>query len=305
MDRRRFLKSASGMFVASAVGDSLVVRSRAAAARAGIVFHSDWRTGTGTTDAARRDTRNATPWRNYAGNRPSGIETAASLGLVNWPTPNAYVVRTGQAQMGTMWSQLDCDLGTPAPGNHRYFRVYVAMLWQDRHGDGNGLANGEHGIEGVDRGYNEGGGGGDGFNPMMLARANGTWNAAYREISNGYRYVAPNISFAKFATYRMEWHLAYGIGVVRVEMRIYDGAGKLIASTPDFRRVLPYPQGESLSDAVIPLATPVGHRWFRVGSNGPTTNYPGENVDVGDAFRAHGAVAVSSTDWCGPYRNGI
>lgn len=267
----------------------------------GLVFASDWSTGTGTGDAARRDASKGRPWARYAGNAPSGIETAASLGLdAQWPTANAYVVRTSEAAMGSMWSQLDVDLGAPAAGTHRYFRVYVAMLWEDNHGDGNGIDSGEHGMETADAGYQSTGGGGDGMNPMMLSRSNGTWNPGYREISTGYRYAA-SVALAKFRTYRLEWHIAYGVGTYTIDIRLYDGAGQLVASTPDFLRRNPFPIGEPLSSAILSLASPEDHRWFRVGSNGPTSNYPSANVDALDAFRAHGAVAVCTVTWCGPY----
>jgi len=266
----------------------------------GLIFASDWSTATGTTESARRDLGKARPWSMYAGNAPSGVESAASLGLTDWPTANAFVVRTSQAAMGSMWAQLDYDVGLPSPGAHRYFRVYVAMLWEDNHGDGNGMDGIEHGMESADLGWREGGGGGDGFNPMMLSRSNGTWNPGFREISTGHRF-ASSIGLAKFRTYRLEWHIAYGVGTYTIEVRIYDSANRLVVTTSDFVRRNPFPIGDLLSNSVLTLASPQDHRWFRVGSNGPTSNYPGLNVDVGDAFRAHGAVAICVTNWCGPY----
>jgi hypothetical protein len=268
----------------------------------GLVFASDWSSGTGTSDGARRDVTKPRPWAGYGGNAVTGVETAASLGLTNWPTANAFVVRTQENWMGSMWSQLDVDLGVPAPGSHRYFRVYVAMLWEDDHGDGSGISSVEHGIETSQFGYspNGSGGGGDGLNPMMLSRSTGVWHPAFREISSGYRYVS-DIQLPKFATYRLEWHIAYGTGNYRVEIRIYDAAGTLVVTEADFWRGLPWPQGELLRDATLALADATDHRWFRVGSNGPTSNYPDLNVQPLDAFRAHGAVAICTLNWCGPY----
>lgn len=261
-----------------------------------LLFASDWGSATGTSATAIRDASKAIPWTGYAPTTGySAVETVAAAGLdARWPAANAFVVRADAGQLST--KQIFRDLGAPASGTQRFFRVYVAMLWADSHGAGTN-GNLEHGIESADAEL----GGGDGFNIYMVPRADGTWFPGFREISTGYRYVAEQLRLSKRATYRLEWRIAYGTGSYTVEIRIFDGAGTLVASTPDFLRVLPYPQGVPLNTEVLSLAATGGHRWFRVGSNGPSSNYPLANISAGDAFRAHGGVAVGQSGWCGPY----
>lgn len=273
-----------------------------APAPTGIIFASDWRTGTGTSDAAKRDASHPRGgWSGVAGNA-SIVETAASLGLANWPTANAFVVRVpaGQTSLGAAWSQPYIDLGTPSAGSHRYFRVYVAMLWADSHGDA-GPGAGEHGIESnLGPGF-QGGAGGSGWNPIMGARGNGTWVLGFREISTGARYTATQrTNLAKFATYRLEWHCAYAASSYTVEVRLFDGAGNQVVSTSDLTDFT----GAQLTGVALQTVL-ARHHQARVGCNGPTSNYPDTGTQPGDAFRAHGAFAVSDSDWVGPYANGI
>ena len=272
----------------------------------GVVFRSNWNTGTGTSEAARRDTGSPTPWSGVRGNS-SAVETVATAGLdAAWPTANAFVIRVpaGQNSLGFAWSQPYISLGPPASGDHRYFRLYTAMLWADSHGHGNtafgssvpGSGNVEHGIESADVG---GTGGGDGFNPMWLANGNGVWMMAWRDINTGQRFTCDTILLNKFATYRVEWHIAYGASTYTVQLRVYNGAGTLVVDDGDL-----VGNGAPLTNATFAY-TASEHQEFRVGCNGPTSNYPDTGTQGGDAFRAHGAVAISGSDWCGPYANGI
>ena len=272
----------------------------------GIVFHANWNTATGTSDAAKRDTASPTPWDGVRGTS-SAVESVATAGLdANWPTANAFVIRVpaGQTSLGSAWSQPYKNLGIPGNGTHRYFRLYTAMLWADSHGHGNtlfgsavpGSGNVEHGIESADVG---GTGGGDGFNPMWLANANGVWMMAWRDINTGQRFNCDSVLLSKFATYRVEWHITYGATTYTVQLRVYNGAGTLVLDDGDLLS-----NGVALTNASFAY-TASEHQEFRVGCNGPTSNYGDTGTQGGDAFRAHGAVAISDSDWCGPYANGI
>ncbi|HYC52479.1 MAG TPA: hypothetical protein VEB19_15310 [Gemmatimonadaceae bacterium] len=292
--------------IASSATGSVAFQIEQVPAAVGIVFHSDWSTAVGTSDAAKRDTSSSTPWGGVRGNS-SAVETLATAGLdAAWPTANAFVIRVpaGQSSLGAAWSQPYINLGLPGNGSHRFFRMYTAMLWADSHGHGNtlfgstvpGSGNVEHGVESADI---TGTGGGDGFNPMWLCNANGHWMFAWRDINTGQRFNCDTILLNKFATYRVEFHVAYGATTYTVQVRIYDGAGVLVLDDADL-----VSNGVSLTNATFAY-TPAEHQEFRVGCNGPTSNYGDTGTQAGDAFRAHGAVAISDTDWCGPYANGI
>jgi hypothetical protein len=270
----------------------------------GILFSSDWRTGTGQTTAAIRDTSQAASWDTHQGSgfASSGIETAAALGLTNWPTANAFIVRAFDDSPDRLASaQIHRNLGTPTNGSHRYFRLYAAMLWGDSHGDGT-TGHGEHGIESAAVGS----GGGTGWNLYQIPNSDGTWFPGFREISTGVRYVADGLTLAKNATYRLEWHLAYGAGSYQVQVRIYNAAGTLVGDEDDFYLRSPLiDQTQRLGAGMFTLADATNHGWFRVGCNGPGSNFPLSNIVANEPFRAHGAVAVSDSNWIGPYSNGI
>ena len=51
------------------------------------LFHSDWATALGTSDAAIRDTGKATPW---TGNRDRGGNEVIATGTRDFPTTNIY-----------------------------------------------------------------------------------------------------------------------------------------------------------------------------------------------------------------------
>jgi hypothetical protein len=288
--------SAPGL--ASATSASIMVSSGSTSTT--LLFASDWSSGVGQTATAILDATKPLPWNSYEGNgwQRSGIESAQALGLAGWPTANAFVVRAIDDSPDRLASaQIFRDIGSPAPGSHRYYRLYVAMLWSDAHGDGtDGM--GEHGIESADVML----GGGTGFNVYMVPRSNGTWWPAFRELSTSVRYIADGLSLSKNATYRLEWHLAYGTGSYTVQLRIYNAAGTLVADDRNFYMRSPMiDRTQLLSNASFTLADFADHRWFRVGTNGPGTNYPLSNIVVNDPFRAHGAVAVCGQAWCGPY----
>jgi hypothetical protein len=277
---------------------------QAVPAAVGILFKSDWRTGTGQTTAAIRDTAQTPSWDNHQGSgfASSGIETAAALGLTNWPTANAFIVRAFDDSPDRLASaQIHRNLGTPSNGSHRYFRLYAAMLWGDSHGDGT-TGHGEHGIESAALDS----GGGTGWNFYQIPNDDGTWFPGFREISTGVRYVADGLTLAKNATYRLEWHLAYGAGSYQVQVRIYNAAGTLVGDEDDFYLRSPVIDPQQLLGAgVFSLADASNHAWFRVGCNGPGSNYPLSNIVANEPFRAHGAVAVSDSNWIGPYANGV
>jgi hypothetical protein len=269
------------------------------AAPAGVIFHSDWSTATGATAAAFRDTDKTKPWGFYCcdSNTNTSISTAASLSLTAWPTTNVYRVGTqASSPSAILTHSIEVDLGVPAPGVSRYFRYYLQVTHGDAHGNGT-VGNIEHGVETAESG------GGDGMNFYRIPRSDGTWFPAYREISTGVRYVGTSLNLLKNHTYRLEWGLTYGASTYSVQVRIYNNAGVLVATEADFHRFLPSEDVNIKLGTEAFTYTGAHHRFFRVGTNGPTSNFPMTNLVDQNLF-LHGAVAVCEGDWCGPYADG-
>lgn len=220
---------------------------------------------------------------------------ASSLGLTNWPGGNVYRVGTNASHQGMILThQIVADLGAPSPGTSRHFRYYLQVRYGDDHGAATeGMI--EHGVESSPSPM----GGGRGMNFYRVPRNDGTWWPGYRDISSGYRYVASGLRLLKHRTYRLEWRLAYGPTTYRVAVRIHDEHGNVVATEDDFHMVLPRrDQGTTLGAQAFTY-DPRDHRYFRIGINGPTSNYPMQSMRDEDLF-LHGAVAVCEQDWCGP-----
>lgn len=248
-----------------------------------LLFSSEWNT-TGISSTAFRD---GTVWDGNGGSAGL-VDSAASMGITNWPTTNAYRVTN---QYNTLWK----DLGVPSPGETRYFRYYLQVLYDDTHGAAS-VGNLEHGVETADAEL----GGGDGMNFYRIPRNDGTWWPGYREISTGYRYVADGLSLDKDRTYRLEWSLAYEETTYSVQVRIYDDTGALVATEDDFYQFLPLVLPSTRLGSENFTYTPIDHQWFRVGINGPSSNFPLEG-DANDPLFAHGAVCIRNDTWCGAY----
>ncbi len=265
-----------------------------------LTFASDWSTATGRTSAAFGD---GGAWTGYAGdhNRNVDVSSAASLGLQNWPTVNAYRVGnqpTSPTSIAT--HQLWKDLGTPTAGSHRYYRFYMQMVYPDALGNGT-VGNIEHGVESADAAM----GGGDGMNLIRIPRSNGTWFLGYRDIRTAQRWYASDLQLRKNRTYRLEWHLAFSSSSYRVEIRVYDEHGALVATAADFKPSMGTGATRTLDQDQVPWTPSAGaaYRFFRIGTNGPSSNYPIGTLG-GQTLYVHGAVATSSTGWAGPYRAG-
>lgn len=260
-------------------------------------FASRWLTATGNTQTAFLDATNAQPWvfACCTGATNTSIVPASSLNLTKWPSGNVYRVGTlASFSTSIPTHQIVADLGVPAAGSTRYFRYYLQVTYGDDHG-ASGDGNIEHGVETSPSTI----GGGNGMNFYRIPRNDGTWWPGYREISTGYRYIANGLRLLKNRTYRMEWSLAYGTSTYRVAVRIYDEDGVLVATENDFHMILPTTNLNARLGAENFAYRPGDHRYFRVGTNGPSSNFPMQNMRDENLF-LHGAVAVCSTGWCGP-----
>lgn len=267
--------------------------------------NAQWST-LGNTSAAFRDGTNFDASIIGEG-RFSEVVTAASLGIADWPTPNVFDVRAWGIDM---WgaTQVQWDLGTPSPGDVRYFRWYYQDTVPNTVTPDGAIGDIEHGCETSDANT----GGGDGFNPIHVPLQDGTWFPQYREISSGYFYATHTTTFAKATTFREEWRIAYGVGEYTVQQRLYDGAGVKVfdsadggADEADFYQISPaHNPALTLDAATFTLADFGDHRWFRMGCNDPTSNFPVSTIAAGDGWARFGAAAVSFDTWCGPYIEG-
>jgi hypothetical protein len=260
------------------------------------VFASRWGTATGTSQSAYLDSGNPTPWGFVccSSNSNSAISTAASLGLADWPVANVYRVGMQAGASGIQTHQIQVDLGAPSANSHRYFRYYLQVPYGDDHGTSSESTI-EHGVETTSATNS----GGRGLNLMRLPRNDGTWFPVFRDIASGWRYVASGLRLAKNRTYRMEWHATYLASTYSIQVRIYDAAGTLVATENDFFQYLPVRNTSARLGAITFPYVAADHRYFRVGTNGPSSNFPMANLRTDNLF-LHGAMAVCTTGWCGP-----
>jgi hypothetical protein len=255
-----------------------------------IAFAAQWRT-TGQTDANFMDAGrfSATCCQIPASN---GIETAASLGLTNWPTANAFVNRA----FGSGWTatrQAEANLGNPVNGEHRYFRFFYQCLIPTSVTGSGGV---EHGVESSD-GFSPLGTNTKGWNIMRIPRTDvDDWYVSFRDIESGARYEAQGISLQRNKTYRIEWHVIYGASTYTIEIKVFDETGVQRVSEADFRNLSNQPL-----TGVAFAYTAAFHRCARVGNNGPSSNFPIGGVTDGMGMHAHGAFAYSKNGWLGDY----
>ncbi len=266
-----------------------------------LVANSRWQNATGTTAAAIND---GGIWDGTTGGTGNngGVETLASLALTEpaelSTVDNALVVRSNGADSWvTAFMTAEYVAGNPTNGEVRYFRHYDACLIRDAITPTGAVGNVEHGYESADTG------GGDGWNLMRIPRTDGTYFLGFRDITSGFRWMATGISLAKEAFNRLELRLAYGETTYTVQLRIYDETGALVADASDFVQTLPNDPSITLDEATIAY-TAANHANIRIGSNGPSSNYPASGVIDTDPMFATTAWAYSTTDWCGPYVSG-
>lgn len=220
------------------------------------------------------------------------VLTPQQAGISGEWAGNVYRVSTvARYTAGVPTHTVTTDLGAPAVGETRYFRYYLRVPYGDDHGAAidNNL---EHGIETTDALANAG----RGMNFYRVPRNDGTWWPGYREISTGVRFIASGLRLRKHTTYRMEWALSYGATSYTVQVRITDPQGNVVATEADFRPYVPAGSGTMRGAPFAYMASQ--HRYFRVGTNGPSSNFPMLNMKDEALFDV-GAVAVCLRNWCG------
>jgi hypothetical protein len=256
----------------------------------GILFHSDWSTALGTGNAAIFDSSKSGPWLGKIGTPPN-LEVIPSTGL-DFPTANVLRVTALNSQAGML---IISGLSVPAIGESRFWRWYFRPTFPDGledpethpvQDDLSGLRNWEFAV------YHNVGGNGF-WRPSLLMNAGANTPQTYKW---DLREALP-----KGVTHRWELQVQRtGLATCQIHIRIFSSAGAPLYSDVDFRNSV----NSSVTLATNPNlglvdADAIGGLWF--GLNG----IAGANPPFPFVYCYHGAVALSASDWCGPYAGGI
>lgn len=284
-----------------------------------LVFASEWDTATGGGLAAVTDTGRDVPWSGRVdqdeGDPAQNLDVVAASGVtlvnggvslasVGWPTANAlrarWVSPGGVRSAGIVFAS---ELWThPAVGESVYLRKYFCHDGDDDAGGGTD-DNSNHSFQSI------GGGGMAGAGSAVYqltwgnrgvgGAADGTFRFTVASLASGSSRFRPAVYLDKGAVYRVEYriHRVATLGIA-IHIRVYDSANTLVLQDSDFVLVASSttladnPELGLESDDI----TEEYLRNFALGAIG--TGMP---TDVACYY---GAVAVSRTDWCGPYVEG-
>lgn len=278
---------------------------------ADVLFHSDWSTDLGVTDAALRDTGKAIPWDAplIGGGTWDADETAiiAATGL-DFPASMANVLRSVCKYDGddTSPSRIMRYAGMPVigVGESRYFRSYVRYpatlenfpsgfdeLWHI-HQDGTASSGSNWEFEVVADTLSEPLAGGVVRQRMWIKQT-----------------LAPNSGHIRFyidlplgATYRHEWAVhRLATNEWSMQARIYDSAGTLLYDEDDYESI----SGGApvyLGDVTTAFTNASNTNGLNAGHNGVNLGMNSVGADFIHTYQ--GGVCIRSADWCGAYRNG-
>lgn len=266
---------------------------------ADVVFRLAWRTGTGTGDAAVRDTDATIPWDLQSGNGTLNT-VIASTGL-DFPCVNVYKTiaefSAAYPSQSNFTDQLRIQEGNaywdpPAIGESLYYRWYQRYMVPDLDTDDARPHTVQDGV------------GAGSSNWMWETPVNNdeTWSPAF----NFAPVAFPNNRWKAAAlprneTYRIEFQFhRTGTSSFLPHCRIYDSAGVLVRSDADFKNQdgagsTTFATTSDLS-SFRNLATLSG---FQMGNNGTTWDIAEEDHPF-DGY-AFGVPMIRTEDWCGPY----
>jgi hypothetical protein len=257
---------------------------------AGVLFHSDFSTATGTSSAALRDTSKANPW-DLAGGQ--GLDVIASTGL-DFPCANVLRVTATAASSGFATLR-NSGMPLPANGQSRWYRFYARYTFPD-------------GLEDQQTHPVQDGGAGSQINwewaVLHNLGGNGRFTPSLQLHSNNpfadYRWNPTPLN--KGQTYRYEWQiLRVSDTTFQMHVRIYDSAGTLVLSDADYRN-----EGNTRTLAAVPTPTMLFNNVNNLdGLNAGCNGISGTNPPFPFVYGYQSAFAVSGTDWIGPYAGGI
>lgn len=281
----------------------------------GLVFVSDWGTAVGGTSAAVLDTGKAIPWdgrvdqdagdpaQNLTVVAASGVNlvtSALTLQAAGWPTPNALRLRWpspgGTRSAGIVYRSEGWT--HPAIGESLYLRWYFVNDGDDALGGGTD-DNSNHSIQSI----GVGGAAGACATTWQVAWgnrgaggvANGTWRPTIANANDPARF-RPNTYLTKGAVYRFELRIhRTAQNAMQFHARIFNSAGAPVLEDNDFVLVA---SATTLADNPN-IGLPDSHisaNCLRNAAFGAVGSGPPEGVEC-----YVGAVAISRSDWCGPY----
>lgn len=241
----------------------------------------------GTWSALPADGQTVGAWKRWGGQGSLALVDAAGLGF---PAGLAKVLRVAMGTGDFDWVEVSGKWSLPAIGQSRAYRLYyrnatttTGNSWASTHPvESTGL---DGGIGGNFYAWHIGSGGQWAFSPegAGFPRNHFTINPTATDLG----------TLAKNVTYRVEWKWTRtGSNVYSLDLRIYDGAGKLAYDKDTIRAwgnstptLASNPGGIALDDGAV--------TGFRVGINGGFSA-------TGAQYVYWGGFAVC-TDWCGAY----
>lgn len=263
----------------------------------------------GNTTTAFRDTDKFTV-NAFGTGQESGVVSAVSLGISDWPTTNIF---QGRVHTSSAWPTVTVQYnwGAPIVGEIRYLRFYLQVRFPNTLTPDATEGNLIHGIETADAET----GGGDGYAFMILPKTDGTFFVGFRDVA-GHRFYCDNTFFNKNTTYRVEIKREFTTSTSYIAtVRIYDASGTLLTDSGNsavggnnWTQYLPT-NNPSIYMRDTPItSTLIAHTVERFGNNGPGTNFPGTStygtqatVVEGEDWYSFGAIALGTQDWLGAY----
>jgi uncharacterized protein YjdB len=254
----------------------------------GVLFSSDWGTGTGTSEDVLFDRQGATPWNMRIGN--GRLNAVVSSSGLDFPTPNVLRVTAGyRSGGGAAAENIRLNDGLPLLniGQSRYYRWYIRVVIPDSYTSDDQTHPIQDGTNGSVTNW-----------MFQVFAERGSWNLSWH--SGG---AWPNNRFIcrtplpKGRTYRVEMRMTRtGSSTMTMAARAYDTQGNLVCGETDFLNV-----DGSRTMASLPslsIANPDWFRGFQVGFNGLNTGTESEFPMV---LYYQGAVCIRSDTWCGAY----
>ncbi len=281
------------------------------------VFVSDWSTGTGTGDAALRDTGKTLAWTILYGGAAVGSGGAevrvTATDSRDFPSTNYMRIRALLANLA--WAEISVEDYTSAPGvgDSIYIRYYARLTMSTTDDyldittdpdDANPPETGDATTHGY---YTGDGWGPEGHGFTFWTADDGSWRIEYAaDNSQAIFSEGTNGSgnggawrMARDTTYRLEKrYTRTGTNTYTMDLRVYNIAGTLLFDGTD---VTDWPGPNtigSLDGATFTVTGAAAQGMvdsFRVGCNG---------IGGIDSDRAHSEVAgvmIRTEDWCGPY----
>lgn len=263
------------------------------------VFHTDWSTALGSSQAARYDTGKSPAWNNDVGSGTAGqfIDVISASGL-GFPGSMANCLQTyWDAAINYEWIIANNQWSAPTTGNSLYFRIY------NRHA---GMNNADEPYASSHPVESEGGTGGvsGNFYTFKLGNwADGTFPFGWQIDANtqGWSLGANQdaghsnayMPLAKNNTRRIEWKLTKtGTTLYSIDMRVY--ASNDVTLDYDRNNIYQWQGPSTMAAAGTNQPLDDAHvADFRLGKNGGW----GES-----GSRVYwGGFAVRTADWCGAY----